>query len=256
MRARTHPFYNAANAEVSVKQAQPTYGLVRYAQQLHVAAGKLKYTQETLDRATLDQLEASTPPEILNAAADVHITRRYYETGTNDGFQRTYRKFPSTYNQVRVYTRSSQRLVKREYTNKKTKKTHLRAVPSGSGQQHLSIIRFYGPPGGSTPVWVWCDCAAFTYQLEKALTDQGSSSIKNSNGEDPDVRNPMKVGYLCKHLVVTARWAASLGKDLANEKYQKEEAAKEQVQQQKQRQEAQRAEVAKKRAQGRQVKRL
>lgn len=214
-----------------MKQAEPTYGLTRYAQMLHVAAGKLKYNQETLDRATLDQLEASTPPEILNAAADVHITKRFYETGTNDGFSRTYHKWPSTYNQARVYTRSSQRLVKRESRDKKTKRVQTRTVPSGSGRQHLSIIRFYGPPGGKTPVWVWCDCPAFCFNVEKALTDLGSSSIKNSNGEDPDVRNPMKVGYLCKHLVVAARWARGVGKDLANEQYQKEEAAKEKAQQ-------------------------
>jgi hypothetical protein len=126
---------------------------------------------------------------------------------------------------VRVYTKSSQRLVKTEYTNKKTKKKQVRLAPAGSGKQHQSLIRFYGPPRGNTPCWVWCDCEMYTYTLEVALKDLGSSDVKNSNGEEPDIRNPMKVGYLCKHLVAAAQWAKSLSKDLANEKYLAEEAA-------------------------------
>jgi hypothetical protein len=183
---------------------------VRSAGSLHQAAGVVKYTQEQIDRLTLQTLLRSTPSEILDRSFTVRLLARHYETGSMDGFRRTYYKYPSYYNQVRIYSASS-------------------PAAGGSGKKHRSLIRFYGPPGPKTPCWVWCDCAYFTYYLEVLLANKDTSSVKNSNGEPPTEvykRKPWKTGtpviHLCKHLVRASEYALKLKKDLAAIRVEKE----------------------------------
>ena len=131
---------------------------LRTAQRLHEAAGVVKYTQEQIDRLDLSALMRLTPSTIRDRAFSVRMLARHYETGSKDGFRRTYYKYPTYYNQIRMYTASS-------------------PAAGGSGSKHTSYIRFYGPPGPKTPVWVHCDCSYFTYYLETLLASKGSSSI-------------------------------------------------------------------------------
>jgi len=175
----------------------------RIAGSLHEAAGKVKYTQEQIDRLDLQTLLRGTPPEVLDRAYTVRMIAKHYETGSMEGFRRTYYKYPSYYNQVRVYSVSS-------------------PAAGGSGKKHRSLIRFYGPPVLKTPCWVWCDCAYFTYYLEVTLSKKDSSSVENSNGEPPTVRNPHNVPFLCKHLVRASEYALTLKKDLAAIRAEKE----------------------------------
>lgn len=158
-----------------------------------------EYRSTDLDRLTLQQLIRATPPEIVDRQFTVRITSKYYEVGSNDGFRRVYNKDRPYYNQARTYTISSR-------------------AAGGSGKKHMSLIRFYGPPDPKTPVWVWCDCEMYQFYLEVVLSDRNSSSIKNSNGEPPTVRNPQRVPYLCKHLLRSSRWALSQTRDMAAEK--------------------------------------
>lgn len=192
----------------SVPKPGPGPGLYRYAQMLVQAAGRLKYTQETIERSTLQELINLTPAEVKARAQDVRPIAKYYETGSKDDFKRTHRKYPTIYNQVRMYFRVSK-------PRKKSKKT-----------RHQSIIRFFGPPSADSQCWVWCDCEYFTYTLEVALAKMNSSAVENSNGEAPIIRNPGNLGFLCKHLVKAADWALSQRRDLAAEKM-KAEIAKE-----------------------------
>lgn len=159
-------------------------------------AAKLQYDRSALDRLTLLQLKAATPPEVRDKSFDVRIVSRHYETGRKDGFKRTRAKYPTIYNQVRVYSRD-------------TSKT-------GSGKKHLSLIRFFGPPDARTPCWVWCDCGYYQYTLEWANSKNNSSSLKNSNGEPATVRNPAGDGWLCKHLFRAAEWALTRREDKAS----------------------------------------
>jgi hypothetical protein len=144
---------------------------------------------------------AITPPQVRDKSFDVRFLSRNYETGRMDGFRRTNYKYPTIYNQVRVRTKD--------------------ASKTGSGKPHKSLIRFYGPPDEKTPVWVWCDCAYFTFTLETALANKGTSSIKNSNGEPPTVKNKPQDAFLCKHLYRAADWALSQTQDKASEAMEK-----------------------------------
>ena len=67
-------------------------------------------------------------------------------------------------------------------------------------------IRVYHTRGKSlraiqkSKVWVRCSCQFFLYTLEVVLSKSGTTTIKYSNGDDPETRNPQNVPYLCKHL--------------------------------------------------------
>ena len=123
--------------------------------------------------------------------------RRQYAVGSLDGFQRSRERYPTYYNEQRVWMRC---------TDGKRK----------------SYLRFFGVPSVTTPVWAWCDCPYFMYYLEVALTKYGCSSIKSSNGKPPVVRNPQNLPYLCKHLVLTAKIALTQRRDLATDRAEKE----------------------------------
>lgn len=163
---------------------------LKYAQALHVAAdvSKITYRSQDLPEMSLKELIIATPDEIRERSYGVRLLQRHFEAGSMDGFRRTYYKYKSFYNQARVYSVSSKN-------------------SGGSGKRHRSLIRFYGPVNPDTPVWVWCDCAMFKFYLETVLNDLGSSVIENSNGEQPNVTNPMKIPYLCKHLYKAQKWA-------------------------------------------------
>jgi hypothetical protein len=85
-----------------------------------------------------------------------------------------------------------------------------------------TYLRFFGAPSMTTPVWAWCDCPYFTYYLEVTLSSFGCSSVRNSNGQPPTIRNPQNIPYLCKHLVLTAEIALTQRRDLATDRAEKE----------------------------------
>ena len=72
----------------------------------------------------------------------------------------------------------------------------------GSGSPHLLTVRLYGKNEVlNSDCWIHCSCEYFTFNLEVALTTQGSSSVINSNGALPVEKNPEMKGHLCKHLI-------------------------------------------------------
>ena len=158
-----------------------------------------------INRLNLAQLVQGTVtyfPEIIKRAnSQCHVIRKEYAVGSRDGFQRTYRKDRTFYNEMRVYM----------------------ACTDG---KRASFIRFFGPPGKDSSCWVFCSCPYFTYNLEVALTRQNSSSIKFSNGQLPRERNARMIPHLCKHLVLAARLALQQTEDLADQRMQVEASAK------------------------------
>lgn len=71
----------------------------------------------------------------------------------------------------------------------------------------VDIVGKEGPdkPLYKQKVLVSCNCEAFCYYCEVALTHWGSSKIKYSNGEHPDVTNPGLLPMGCKHVMAVAR---------------------------------------------------
>lgn len=63
-------------------------------------------------------------------------------------------------------------------------------------------IRFYGPVAVGTECWAWCDCPYFKFTCEVALAKGGSSSVVQSDGQKPRLRNPQMRPLLCKHCVL------------------------------------------------------
>lgn len=79
--------------------------------------------------------------------------------------------------------------------------------PHGSGKLHRVELRLYKPPdkrsslfGKNGALWCTCSCEYFTYNLEVALSLKGSSSLLNSNGKLPNIKNPRYIPYVCKHI--------------------------------------------------------
>lgn len=90
-----------------------------------------------LNLTQLAQTTASYFPEIIKRAnTQCHVIRNDYAVGSRDGFQRTYRKDRTFYNEMRVYM-------------------------SCTDGKRASFIRFFGPPDKSTPCWVFCSCPYF-----------------------------------------------------------------------------------------------
>jgi hypothetical protein len=158
-----------------------------------------------ITRLNLKQLAQATTsyfPEIIKRAnTQCHVIRKQYAVGSRDGFQRTYRKDRTFYNEMRVYM-------------------------SCTDGKRASFVRFFGPPSPDTPCWVFCSCQYFTYNLEVALTRQNTSSIKFSNGQLPRERNVRMIPHLCKHLVLAARLALQQNEDKAAARMQVEAQAK------------------------------
>lgn len=63
-------------------------------------------------------------------------------------------------------------------------------------------VRFYGPLNVNSPSWCWCDCPYFKYHCEVVLTQKGSSSIVQSNGQRPRFTNPKGEPRVCKHVLL------------------------------------------------------
>jgi len=80
-----------------------------------------------------------------------------------------------------------------------------------TGNSYTLIIRNFGTkrfPNDykfrpSSLLWVHCSCPYFLYNVEVALTLKSSSSIYDSNGALPRIKNPTLRPYLCKHLFAT-----------------------------------------------------
>lgn len=70
------------------------------------------------------------------------------------------------------------------------------------------VIRLYQDPTGEytdqSKCWCHCSCPDYLYRWEVAVSSRGSSSVINSNGEYPKIRNPRIVPKMCKHLVSAA----------------------------------------------------
>lgn len=89
-------------------------------------------------------------------------------------------------------------------------KTRLKNKES-TGRAYTLIIRNHGTKKDAhdfffkpeSNLWVHCSCPYFTFNLEVALTLRKSSSIYDSNGEMPRIKNPYLKPYLCKHLYAT-----------------------------------------------------
>jgi hypothetical protein len=70
----------------------------------------------------------------------------------------------------------------------------------------LIQIRLYGVKGAPIfdhMMWGHCSCEYWLYFLEVALSAHGASSIINSNGEYPAIRNPSLDPHVCKHVYAT-----------------------------------------------------
>jgi len=93
--------------------------------------------------------------------------------------------------------------------NGKYKEVHMQV--GCTTDPRLVRYRFYGPSGSSLatyidePLWVHCSCEYFTYYIEVALAARGSSTVLDSNGNFPRIRNPKFVPHLCKHAYFAAR---------------------------------------------------
>jgi hypothetical protein len=61
-------------------------------------------------------------------------------------------------------------------------------------------------------VKISCSCSDFKFCHEMALTKKGSSDVFYSNGETPDIKNPLMVPSTCKHLI--ALWDLLVSKKL------------------------------------------
>jgi hypothetical protein len=70
------------------------------------------------------------------------------------------------------------------------------------------VFKFYDHGSknlATSRIWLHCSCPFFLYYLEVALTARKSSSVINSNGAYPRMRNPQLRPYLCKHLFAAAK---------------------------------------------------
>jgi len=168
---------------------------------------RLKKKQSPITRPTLQDLLSATPSEIFDRGrSQCRPLRAQYAIGSKEGWQRSRAKFPTYYNEQRVYSTCT------------------------DGKRY-SYIRFFGAPDIKTPVWVWCSCPYFKYYLEVALSYRNGTDIKTSGGPSgrtpvrnapPNVRNPNQLLYLCKHLVVAAEIGLRQTVDHASKRYEKE----------------------------------
>jgi len=153
-----------------------------------------KYAATPVRRMNLKQLIFATnaryPEVIKRANQQCHTIRKEYNVGSRDGFKRVYSPDRIFYNEVRFYS----------------------VCTDG---KRISYVRFYGPPEPTTPVWVWCSCPMFCFSLEVCLTRYNSSSILQSNGQLPIVRNRQMFPHLCKHLINASKFALQQTDDLA-----------------------------------------
>jgi hypothetical protein len=90
-----------------------------------------------------------------------------------------------------------------------------------------SYLRFFGTPSLDTPVWAWCDCPYFKFYCEVVLSRYNCSTIRNSNGMLPVVRNKRMIPHLCKHLLIAAKYAVQEKRDLVQEELDKQTAEQE-----------------------------
>lgn len=146
-----------------------------------------------VDRLTLQQLVRATPSSIVaRASQQCRLLRRQYALGSLDGFRRQYGKNRTSYNEMRVWSICT-------------------------GDRHNTYLRFFGPPALATTVWVWCDCNYAKFYLETVLSRYNCSTIRNSNGMLPVVRNKRMVPHLCKHMLLAAKYAVQEKRDLVQE---------------------------------------
>jgi len=96
----------------------------------------------------------------------------------------------------------------------KTIKARATDRAAGSGRPQYLEIDYYGRGKGAR-VWVTCTCEYFLYNCEVALWSDESSSVRWSNGKDPNITNPSKAPRACKHLLN----ALAFGADKMTTKY-------------------------------------
>jgi hypothetical protein len=127
-----------------------------------------------------------------------NLVAKQYGAGSRRGFNRSRVDYPTWYNEMRIVSRCT-------------------------GERRYSYIRFYGPPTLETPVWVWCSCPFFAYNVEWVLTQYGSSSVSTGyqdrgvaiKNKPPTIRNSEQRPYLCKHLMLCADQALRQTRELS-----------------------------------------
>jgi len=74
------------------------------------------------------------------------------------------------------------------------------AICRGKTIPRTVVMRIYGKGDKNSQIWASCDCEWFLYYCEVALTKKGSSDVIYSNGENPKITNPRRLGIACKHI--------------------------------------------------------
>jgi len=119
-----------------------------------------KVVAKPVKRLTLSQLLRATPSAILSRANNqCHVVRKQYDTGSKDGFRRTFVKNKSYYNEMRVRSTCT------------------------DGPRN-SYVRFFGKPDKDTECWVWCSCPYFCVDGSTIIsTTEGLRQIKETVGK-------------------------------------------------------------------------
>lgn len=130
---------------------------------------------------TVREIIAASLPQVVEAARNVVIRE------PSDTIQPSFRNKPGD-----KLHHGTPILRATAYTNRPGKRViHQMIVAGVDNRKKLS----------EGNVLVRCSCDYFTFNCEVALTKRGASSIKQSNGEKPVVRNPKMVPTPCKHLL-------------------------------------------------------
>ena len=75
----------------------------------------------------------------------------------------------------------------------------VRAICRGASIPREVTLKLYGK-GSDALAWVSCTCEWFLYHCEVALWTKFSSDIIHSNGQNPSITNPRRIGIACKHI--------------------------------------------------------
>ena len=87
-----------------------------------------------------------------------------------------------------------------EYSSRRTGDSKRGGKSGKAGINRKVYVKWYGAKKKSSPCWVSCTCEFFMYYCEMALTHEGSSSEKHSDGSSPGKTNKQELPYICKHV--------------------------------------------------------
>ena len=89
-----------------------------------------------------------------------------------------------------------------QYKCKRTKDPKKGGKSGRAGINRTVYIRYYGKKDKDAEVQVSCTCEFFKFYCEMALTHEGSSQERHSNGNSPVKTNSSELPYICKHIYV------------------------------------------------------